>query len=156
MSFSAASDLGLHCLTRHNCPKTQDKYNQSTNQPVKVYSLKGSIFLKNRHFFLSKKGSINLIYGINMIIKCGIWQPVKFQLVSHFLTGSKMKWLFYIISELMSATLILRYDKQSFHFWSSSRTRDKLKFYSATFYDCINTIYQFTKPFLDNKMSIFE
>ena len=23
-------------------------------------------------------------------------------------------------------------------------------------YDCINTIYQFIKPFLDNKMSIFE
>ena len=26
----------------------------------------------------------------------------------------------------------------------------------AEFYDCINTIYQFIKPFLDNKMSIFE
>ena len=26
----------------------------------------------------------------------------------------------------------------------------------ATFYDCISTIYQFIKPFLDNKMSIFE
>ena len=26
----------------------------------------------------------------------------------------------------------------------------------ATLYDCINTIYQFIKPFLDNKMSIFE
>ena len=34
-----------------------------------------------------------------------------------------------------------------------------MKFYSlsgATFYDCINTIDQFIKPFLDNKMSIFE
>ena len=40
-----------------------------------------------------------------------------------------------------------------------SRMRVKLKFYrlsAATFYDCINTIYQFIKPFLDNKMSIFE
>ena len=40
-----------------------------------------------------------------------------------------------------------------------SRTRDKLKLYGlsgTTFYDCINTIYQFIKPFLDNKMSIFE
>ena len=27
---------------------------------------------------------------------------------------------------------------------------------AATFYDCIHTIYQFIKPFLDNKMSIFE
>ena len=25
----------------------------------------------------------------------------------------------------------------------------------ATFYDCINTLYQFIEPFLDNKMSIF-
>ena len=36
---------------------------------------------------------------------------------------------------------------------------DYLKFYrlsGATFYDCINTIYQFIKPFLDNKVSVFE
>ena len=55
----------------------------------------------------------------------------------------------------MLATLIQRYDKNSFHF----KKRDSLKFYKlsgATFYDCINTIYQFIKPFLDNKMSIFE
>ena len=26
----------------------------------------------------------------------------------------------------------------------------------ATFHDCINSIYQFIKPFLDNNMSIFE
>ena len=35
----------------------------------------------------------------------------------------------------------------------------ELKFYrlsGATFYDCINTIYQFIKPFLDNKMSVFK
>ena len=25
-----------------------------------------------------------------------------------------------------------------------------------TFYDCINTIYQFVKPFLETKMSVFE
>ena len=34
-----------------------------------------------------------------------------------------------------------------------------MKFYrlsDATFYDCINTIYQFIKPFLDNKISSFE
>ena len=34
-----------------------------------------------------------------------------------------------------------------------------MKFYrlsGATFYDCVNTIYQFIKPFLDNKMPIFE
>ena len=40
-----------------------------------------------------------------------------------------------------------------------SRMRDQLKFCrlsDATFYDCINTIYQFIKPFLDNKISIFK
>ena len=59
---------------------------------------------------------------------------------------------FYHISELMLATLIQRYDKKSFHFWFSSRMGDYLKIYrlsSATVYDCINTIYQFVKPFLD-------
>ena len=64
--------------------------------------------------------------------------------------------IFYCISEFLLATLIQRYDKK-IHF--ISRMRDKLKFYrqsDATFYDCINTIYQLTKPFLDNKMSIFE
>ena len=46
-----------------------------------------------------------------------------------------------------------------FPFWSSSRMREYLKFYrlsDATFYNCINTIYQFIKPFLDNRMSLFE
>ena len=33
----------------------------------------------------------NLIYSTDTIIKCGIWQPVKFQLVSRFWIGSKMK-----------------------------------------------------------------
>ena len=66
-----------------------------------------------------------------------------------------LKWNdFYHISELMLATLIQRYDKRSFHFWSSSQTRDELKFTrlsDATFYDCIYTIYQFIKSFLDKK-----
>ena len=37
--------------------------------------------------------------------------------------------------------------------------RDYLKFYrlsDVTFYDCVNTIYQFLKPYLDNKMSTSE
>ena len=40
-----------------------------------------------------------------------------------------------------------------------SNTRDWLKFYrlsGVTFYDCINTMSQFIRSFLDNKMSIFE
>ena len=52
----------------------------------------------------------------------------------------------------MLATLIQRYDKKIISF----QERDKFhRLPGATFYDCINTIYQFIKPFLDNKMSIF-
>ena len=58
----------------------------------------------------------------------------------------------------MLATLIQRYDKKSFHFKNERLTEilQAICQSGATFYDCINTIYQFNKPFLDNKMSIFE
>ena len=48
----------------------------------------------------------------------------------------------------MLPKLIKRYDKKSFHFWTSSKTKDQLKFYRLsddTFYDHINSIYQFIK-----------
>ena len=123
--------------------------------------LKDSIFLKNRHFFLSKKGLIKLIYSIDTIIKCDIWQPVKFQLVSRFWTGSKMKWfLSYLWINVGNINSELRYKIISFQEWETN-----CSFTVCHFYDCINTIYQFMialipyiilKPFLDNKMSIFE
>ena len=53
------------------------------------------------------------------------------------------------------ATLFQRYDKKSFIFKKERQT----EFYMlscATFYDCTNSIYQFIKPFLDNKMFTFE
>ena len=59
----------------------------------------------------------------------------------------------------MLATLIPWYDKISSYFSSGSKTRDYLKVYrlsDATFYDHINTIYQFIKTFWIKKMSIFE
>ena len=54
----------------------------------------------------------------------------------------------------MLPILVQRYNKKSFNFLSSSKTRDKVKFYrlsDATFYDRINTMYKFIKPFLDKK-----
>ena len=73
------------------------------------YSSKIDIFIQERFN--------KLIYSINTIINCGIWQPVKFQLVSlSFLNWIKNEIIFYLISELMLATLSLRYDKKSFHF----------------------------------------
>ena len=50
------------------------------------------------------------MYGINTIIKRGIWQPVQFQSVSR--SWNEMS--FYRISVLMLPTSIQRYDKKLF------------------------------------------
>ena len=72
-------------------------------------SLKGSIFFENRHFIIKERFN-KLIYCIHTIIKWGIWQPIKFQLVSR----SWNEMTFYRVSELMLPTLIQRYDKYHF------------------------------------------
>ena len=47
----------------------------------------------DRTFFFMQEKFSKLVYtSINLIIKCGVWQPVKVQLVSHFRAGSKLKW----------------------------------------------------------------
>ena len=59
---------------------------QTESQPYCLktsYSSKIDIFIQERFN--------KLIYGINTIIKYGIWQPVKFQFVSRFWTGSKVR-----------------------------------------------------------------
>ena len=55
----------------------------------------------------------------------------------------------------MLARLIRRYDKKSFHF-KNERLTEILQAARCHIYDYVNTIYQFVKPFLDNKMSIFQ
>ena len=57
------------------------KKNRASSATKFAWRLKGSTFLKNRHFINQERFN-KLIYGINTIIKCGTWQPVKFQLVS--------------------------------------------------------------------------
>ena len=57
--------------------------------------------------------------------------------------------IFYRISELMLPTLIQIYDKKSFHFLFSSKTRLTEILQAVRFYDRIDTIYQFIKSFLD-------
>ena len=62
-----------------------------------------------------------------------------------------MKWFFK--SELILAALIQIYDKKSFHF--KNETLRELKYnwlQGATFYDCINTMYRFIKPFKDTSL----
>ena len=118
-----------------------------------THKLLGSAFLKKWHFVIKERFNY-LIYGVNTIIKCGAWHSVKFRLVTHSWNEMLFFSLNHCISELILPTLIQWYDKKSFHFWSSSKTRDKLKFYrlsDATFYDPVNTTYQFNKPFLDEK-----
>ena len=54
----------------------------------------------------------------------------------------------------MLATLIQRYNKKIISFFIQFKTERLTKFYwlsDSTFYDCINTMYQFIKPFLDEK-----
>ena len=68
-----------------------------------------------------------------------------------FLNWIKNEMIFNCISELMLPTLIQRYDKNHFVFapvlkWELSEILQT---------DPINTIYQFIKPSLDNKMSTF-
>ena len=65
-----------------------------------------------------------------------------------FLNWIENEMIFYRISELILATLLQRYDKKSFHF-KNKRITEMLS--DATFYDCINTIYQFIKHLLANK-----
>ena len=55
------------------------------------------------------------------------------------------------LSKLMLALLIQRYDKTIISFLNQSnneRLTKILQVSGATFYDCINTIYQSIKPFL--------
>ena len=86
--------------TAHIYPKYSDRQAiwsgsiLSASQPaIFAWYFKGSIFLKKKTFFYPRMVK-KLIDGINMITKHAIWQPVKFQLVSHFWTESKMKWFF--------------------------------------------------------------
>ena len=73
--------------------------------------LKGPIVLKKTHFIIQERFR-KLKYNINSIIKCGSWQPVKFQ----FLTWIKNEMIFYHISELMLPTLVQRFDKKIISF----------------------------------------
>ena len=67
--------------------------------------------------------------------------------------------IFYRLPQLMLATLIQTYDKKIIQFFiqfKNVRLAEINKLSDTTFCDCINSIYQFIKPFLDNKMFIFE
>ena len=75
--------LFLYCNTNQLFPSNWIT-SLSTND---IISVKGSMFLKNRHFIIQERFN-KLRHDINTIIKCGTWQPVKFQLVSSSWTGN--------------------------------------------------------------------
>ena len=123
----------------------------------------------NFNFRYVQERLINWWYGIDMRwywYYHKIWHLIACEISVSSSILNFHYYFFYCISELMLKTLIQRYNKKIiiiikiFHFWSSSRTREELNYCSrlseSTFYDCIITIYQFIKPFLDNKISIFE
>ena len=69
------------------------------------FHVKGSIFLKNRHFII--KDRLNkLIYGIDIIVSLSFLNGIFFFVV----------FFYNRISEFMLPALILRYHKKSFHF----------------------------------------
>ena len=78
----------------------------------------------------------------------------KFSVSLSFLNWIKNEMIFYRISELMLATLIQRYDKNSFHF-KNERLTEILQADKCRILWLHYTIYKIIKPFLDNKMSIF-
>ena len=73
-----------------------------------------------------------------------------------FLNWIKNEMIFYHFSELILSTLIQRYDKKKIILFQEREINRNNRLSGAPFYDFINTIYQFIKPFLDNKMSISE
>ena len=105
----------LHQGSRRN----NIKYSVFDMIKIVTYILKAPYSLKQTFYYPERFNK--LIYSINIIIKCGTWQPVKFQLVSR--SWNEMN--IYRISELMFPTLIQRCDKYHFIFVkSSSKTRD--------------------------------
>ena len=124
-----------------------------------IFNIKGSIFLKNRHFIIQERFH-KLVYGINTIIKCGIWQPVKFQFLVSW-AGSKMKWFFFFffrISELMLPTLIQRYNKNHFIFDSLQKLETNWDYTDCQmphFMIVLIPYVNFIIPFMDKKKCIF-
>ena len=60
---------------------------------------------------------------------------------------------FYCISELMWVGNI---NSKHISFLIQFKKERNFMLSDATFYDFVNTIYKFIKPFFDNKMSVFE
>ena len=77
-------------------------------------------------FFIQERFN-KLIESINTIIKCGILQPLKFQLSLSYLIWINNEMIFYCVSELILATLIQSYDNKSFHFKNERRLTEILQ-----------------------------
>ena len=108
----------MHCLD------TQHLFRYSKRLTLQYFiKIKGSISLKNRHFIVQERFN-KLIHGINTIIKCDTWQPVKFQSDSRIWN----EMIFYRISELMLPILIQRYDKNHFFFDTFQKWETNWKF----------------------------
>ena len=97
-----------------------------------------------------------VIYGIDRIIKCGTWQPVKFPLVYRYWNDM----IFFIVSLNWCCQHEFRYTIKNHFIFDPVQKRET----NWNFTGCqmphfmivlIIYIHQFIKPFLDKKISIF-
>ena len=105
--------------------------------------LKAPYSSKNRHFIIQERFN-KLIYGINAIIKCGTWQPVKFHLVS-------CPWNEMIFIELMLPTEYQKYHKNRLIFYPFQKGDINWNFKGCQMPHfmikfILQCIYQFIKP----------
>ena len=134
-------------------------------------SAKQTIHMKCQGFFsLKKMSSAAVVIGalrVKTIIKCGIWQPVKFQLVSRFWTRLKMKCFFFVffLSYLWINVANINSEIR-LKIISFQERRDELKFYRLSgarfmfllipYINSSNSSFFFFFFFWDNKLSNFE
>ena len=127
------------------------KFSVYLNRRVFVMQLK-TPYTSKTDFFIQESFN-KLIYRTDTIIKCGIWQPIKFQLVN-LIKNEMIFFLSYFWIKFRET--IKKKNIPCLIQFKNERLTKILQLLCATFCDCFNTIYQFIKPFLVNKMSIFE
>ena len=68
-------------MNEYNSDNKQNSYNYRDEAGLKT------TFSSKIDILFSKKGLKKVKKNINTIIKCGTWEPITFQLVSHSWTG---------------------------------------------------------------------
>ena len=97
---------------------------ESVASLANIFSLKAPSSSKKYYIFFIQERFNQLIYSINAIIKCGIWLPVKFQLVS-FLNWIKNEVDFLSYLWINVGNTISEIWQKSFHFKNERLTETR-------------------------------